>query len=141
MVANLRAFPLAAAALAGVMVLADRPALAADEIMIGAPLPLTGALSPEGEKLKMGYELWLEEVEKRGGISVGGLKHKVRLVYSDYQSQTPKAVQLAEKLISSRQGPLPVLAIRVGRDQGRKLRGREVRRPDDGLDRVVERGL
>ena len=31
----------------------------------------------------MGYELWLEELEKRGGISVGGVKHKVKLVYSD----------------------------------------------------------
>jgi len=101
MVTNLRAFLLAAATLAGVMALADGTASAADEITIGAPLPLTGALSPEGEKLKMGYELWLEEVEKRGGISVGSVKHKVKLVYSDYQSQTPRAVQLAEKLISS----------------------------------------
>src|SRR5262245_45694715 len=92
MAINLRAFPLAAAMLAGVMALADRPASAADEITIGAPLPLTGALSPEGEKLKMGYELWLEEVEKRGGISVGGVKHKVKLVYSDYQSQTPREI-------------------------------------------------
>ena len=101
MIADLRVFGLAAAAAAGVMHVAGWPALAADEITIGAPLPLTGALSPEGEKLKMGYELWLEELEKRGGISVGGVKHKVKLVYSDYQSQTPRAVQLAEKLISS----------------------------------------
>jgi branched-chain amino acid transport system substrate-binding protein len=101
MAINLRAFLFAAAALAGVMAVANRPASAADEIMIGAPLPLTGALSPEGEKLKMGYELWLQEVEKRGGIDVGGVKHKVKLVYSDYQSQTPRGVQLAEKLISS----------------------------------------
>jgi branched-chain amino acid transport system substrate-binding protein len=101
MVTNLRAFLLAAATLAGVMALADGPASGADEITIGAPLPLTGALSPEGEKLKMGYELWREEIEKRGGISVGSVKHKVKLVYSDYQSQTPRAVQLAEKLISS----------------------------------------
>jgi branched-chain amino acid transport system substrate-binding protein len=101
MAMNLRVLPLAAATLAGIMVLADRPALAADEITIGAPLPLTGALSPEGEKLKMGYELWLEELDKRGGIDVGGVKHKVKLVYSDYQSQTPRAVQLAEKLITS----------------------------------------
>ena len=101
MVTNLRAFLLAATTLAGVIALADGPASAADEITIGAPLPLTGALSPEGEKLKLGYELWLEEVEKRGGISGGGAKHKVKLVYSDYQSQTPRAVQLAEKLISS----------------------------------------
>ena len=77
MVANLRVCGLAAAAVAGAFFVADRPASAADEITIGAPLPLTGALSPEGEKLKMGYELWLEELEKRGGISVGGVRHKV----------------------------------------------------------------
>ena len=94
---DLRVFGLAAVAAVAVLA-AQCPALAADEITIGAPLPLTGALSPEGEKLKMGYELWLEELEKRGGISVGGVRQKVKLVYSDYQSQTPRAVQLAEKL-------------------------------------------
>src|SRR6516162_610147 len=78
-----------------------RPAFAQSEILIGAPLPLTGALSPEGEKLKAGYELWLQELEKRGGITVAGCKHKVRLIYSDYQSTTPRAVQLVEKLITS----------------------------------------
>jgi branched-chain amino acid transport system substrate-binding protein len=101
MVTNLRLCALTTTAVAVVLLFAGRPALAVDEITIGAPLPLTGALSPEGEKLKMGYELWLEELEKHGGISVGGVKHKVKLVYSDYQSQTPRAVQLAEKLISS----------------------------------------
>ena len=62
MIADLRVLGLAAAAATGVMLVAGWPALAADEITIGAPLPLTGALSPEGEKLKMGYELWLEEL-------------------------------------------------------------------------------
>jgi branched-chain amino acid transport system substrate-binding protein len=77
------------------------PAFSQNEVVIGAPLPLTGALSPEGEKLKAGYELWLQELEKRSGIDVAGSKHKVRLVYSDYQSTTPRAVQLVEKLITS----------------------------------------
>ncbi len=93
MATNFRAFSFATATLAGAafMALADRPAAAADEIAIGAPLPLTGALSPEGEKLKMGYELWLDEVEKRGGISVGGVRYKVKLIYSDYASQASTA--------------------------------------------------
>src|SRR3984893_6849989 len=89
---------------ASATVLNARSLPAADKtIVIGAPLPLTGALAPEGEKLKLGYELWLEEVEKRGGINVGGVKYKVKLIYSDYQSTTPKAVQLVEKLITSDQ--------------------------------------
>ena len=88
--------------LTGVLLsLATASASAQREILIGAPLPLTGALSPEGEKLRAGYELWLQEIDKRGGIDVGGVKHKVKLIYSDYQSTTPRAVQLVEKLISS----------------------------------------
>lgn len=67
-------------------------------IRIGAPLPLTGALSPEGVKLQQGYELWKETVNAGGGISVGAVKRPIEIVYYDYQSVTPKAVQLAEKL-------------------------------------------
>jgi branched-chain amino acid transport system substrate-binding protein len=69
-------------------------------IRIGAPLPLTGALSPEGTKLQQGYEVWKDAVNKAGGIAVGGEKRPVEVIYYDYQSATPKAVQLAEKLAS-----------------------------------------
>lgn len=69
-------------------------------IKIGAPLPLTGPLSPEGTRLRQGYELWVEQVNGAGGISVGSEKRRVELVYYDYESNTPKAVQLAEKLVN-----------------------------------------
>ncbi|WP_207482748.1 amino acid ABC transporter substrate-binding protein [Arenibaculum pallidiluteum] len=72
---------------------------AGDVLRIGAPLPLTGALSPEGTKLRQGYEVWLEAVNKAGGIKAGSSTLKVELVFNDYQSNTPKAVQLAEKLV------------------------------------------
>lgn len=75
-------------------------ASAQDSLRIGAPLPLTGALAPEGAKLKQGYELWQEKVNAVGGIKAGEKKLKIELVYYDYQSTTPKAVQLAEKLIT-----------------------------------------
>lgn len=67
-------------------------------IRIGAPLPLTGALSPEGLKLQQGYDLWKETANASGGIAVGSVKRPIEMVYYDYQSATPKAVQLAEKL-------------------------------------------
>jgi len=69
-------------------------------ILIGAPLPLTGGLAREGLKLQRGYDLWAEEVNKAGGISVGNTRMPVKMVYYDYQSNTPRAVQLAEKLIT-----------------------------------------
>ena len=69
-------------------------------IKIGAPLPLTGPLSPEGTKLKQGYDLWADTANAAGGISVGAEKRRIELVYYDYESNTPKAVQLAEKLVN-----------------------------------------
>lgn len=75
-------------------------ALAQDVIKFGAPLPLTGPLAPEAVKQQQGYDLWAEQANKAGGISVGGKKYKVEIVYADYQSNTPRAVQTTEQMIT-----------------------------------------
>ena len=75
-------------------------ALAQDVIKFGAPLPLTGPLAPEAVKQQQGYDLWAEQANKAGGISVGGKKYKVEIVYADYQSNTPRAVQATEQMIT-----------------------------------------
>jgi branched-chain amino acid transport system substrate-binding protein len=77
------------------------PAAAADDVIrFGAALPLTGPLAPEGIKQQQGYDLWAEQANKAGGISVGGKKYKVEIVYADYQSNTPRAVQTTEQMIT-----------------------------------------
>src|SRR5258708_35794741 len=76
------------------------PAAAEDVVRFGAPLPLTGPLAPEGIKQQQGYDLWAEQANKSGGISVGGKKYKVEIVYADYQSNTPRAVQTSEQMIT-----------------------------------------
>jgi branched-chain amino acid transport system substrate-binding protein len=77
-------------------------AVAADAgvIKFGAPLPLTGALSPEATKQRHGYDLWAETANAKGGIKAGGKSYKVEIVYTDYASNTPRAVQSAERLIT-----------------------------------------
>lgn len=75
-------------------------ASAEDVIRFGAPLPLTGPLAPEAIKQQQGYDLWAEQANKAGGISVGGKKYKVEIVYADYQSNTPRAVQTSEQMIT-----------------------------------------
>jgi branched-chain amino acid transport system substrate-binding protein len=75
-------------------------ALAQDVIRIGAPLALTGALADSGKKQKLGFDLWLERVNKAGGISVGGKPYKVELITYDYQTDGRRAAELAEKLIN-----------------------------------------
>ena len=76
------------------------PANAQDTIRVGAPLPITGPLSPEATKLQNGINLWVETANKAGGIKVGDKRMKVEVIAVDYQSNTPRAVQAAEKLIT-----------------------------------------
>jgi branched-chain amino acid transport system substrate-binding protein len=75
-------------------------AAAQDVIRVGAPLPLTGPLSPEGIKQQRGYDLWAETANAKGGIKAGGKTYKVEIAYVDYASNTPRAVQTAERLIT-----------------------------------------
>jgi branched-chain amino acid transport system substrate-binding protein len=91
---------LASALVASIACFAAAGASAQETIRFGAPLPQTGALSPEALKQQQGYDLWAEQVNKAGGIKVGGKKMKVEIVYTDYQSNTPRAVQAAEQLIT-----------------------------------------
>jgi branched-chain amino acid transport system substrate-binding protein len=76
------------------------PAKAADVIKVGAPLALTGPLADEGKKQDVVWNMWLAKANAAGGITVGGKKMKVELVKYDYQSDGPRAGQLAEKLIT-----------------------------------------
>ena len=96
-----RALTVSLLLVAGFVTGAVGPGEGADKaVKIGAPLPLTGPLSPEGLKQKNGYDLWAEKVNAAGGIKAGADRYRVEIVYNDYQSTTPRAVQLAEKLIT-----------------------------------------
>ena len=55
----------------------------AGEIVIGASLPLSGALAGFGSFQKWGYEHAVAEVNAAGGIAIQGVKKPVRLVLRD----------------------------------------------------------
>ncbi|MBL8329285.1 MAG: amino acid ABC transporter substrate-binding protein [Rubrivivax sp.] len=69
-------------------------------ITFGAALSLTGRVSTEGRQVKVGYDLYVEEINKRGGIKVGGKPHRVEIKYYDDQSDAATSVRLYEKLIN-----------------------------------------
>lgn len=71
-----------------------------DKIVIGSTLPLTGAESKAGGRMKQGYELAVELENKDGGVDVGGKKVKVELKLLDDTSDQAKAVNLAQRLIT-----------------------------------------
>lgn len=74
-----------------------------DKIVVGSTLPLTGVESKTGGLYKQGYQLAVEEVNAAGGIDIGGKKVKVELKLLDDTSDQAKAVNLAQRLITSDQ--------------------------------------
>jgi branched-chain amino acid transport system substrate-binding protein len=83
--------------------LATRVSAQTKVLKIGAPLPLTGALAPEGLKQRRGYEIWADAVNTAGGIKVGNERVKVELIFADYESNTPRAAQAVERMITQNQ--------------------------------------
>ena len=75
-------------------------ALAADPIRIGAPLSLTGSLADEGMKEQQGLDMCIDAVNAKGGVKVGQEMRKVEAVKYDYQSETSRAVQLVQRLLT-----------------------------------------
>ncbi len=65
-------------------------------IIIGATLSLTGKYGRTGEWYKMGYELWVDQINKKGGL----LGRPVKLIIYDDQSDPTTAANLYEKLIT-----------------------------------------
>jgi branched-chain amino acid transport system substrate-binding protein len=71
----------------------------AEVFLVGAALPMTGDLSPQGKEQKEGYELWKKVANEKGGMKVGSKTYRVDIKYYDYASDINTAVKLVEKLI------------------------------------------
>jgi branched-chain amino acid transport system substrate-binding protein len=70
----------------------------AQDIKIGAVLPVTGKESKIGGAYKQATELAIKEVNDAGGVDVGGQKRKINLVLLDDTSDGAKSAQLVEQL-------------------------------------------
>lgn len=73
---------------------------AADEIVIGASLPLSGPLAGFGLYQKWGYETAVKDQNKAGGILVNGKKLPVRLVIRDDKTDPNVTAGNTESLLS-----------------------------------------
>lgn len=78
---------------------ASAPALA-DEIVLGASLPLSGALASFGSFQRWGYERAVAEANKSGGIAIGGKKQPVRLIVRDDRTDANASASNIETLLS-----------------------------------------
>lgn len=75
-------------------------ARAADDIVIGASIPLSGPLAGFGSFQKWGYGHAVAEVNNAGGIAIGGTKMHVRLVIRDDRTDPNVTAGNIDTLIS-----------------------------------------
>jgi len=68
----------------------------AQPIKIGGSLALTGIWSESGKWVKEGYDFWLEDINKRGGL----LGRSVQMTIYDDESSADKAVTYYERAIT-----------------------------------------
>jgi branched-chain amino acid transport system substrate-binding protein len=72
----------------------------AESVKIGFSLAKTGLFAAGAPSQLNAYELWREQVNARGGLSIAGVKRQVEFVQYDDQSQPANAVKIYEKLIT-----------------------------------------
>lgn len=72
----------------------------ADDIVIGASLPLSGPLAGFGSFQQWGYKRAVDEVNKAGGIAVDGQKRAVKLIIRDDKTDPNVTASNTETLIS-----------------------------------------
>jgi branched-chain amino acid transport system substrate-binding protein len=79
----------------------DAARAADDEIVIGAPISLTGPLAGDGKEQQWAYEQAIADINKAGGIMIkkAGKKLPVKLVVADDESSEAKVAAALENLI------------------------------------------
>jgi branched-chain amino acid transport system substrate-binding protein len=73
---------------------------AADDIVIGASLPLSGPLAGFGSFQQWGYKRAVDQVNKAGGIAINGTKQQVKLIIRDDKTDPNATASNTETLIS-----------------------------------------
>jgi branched-chain amino acid transport system substrate-binding protein len=69
-------------------------------IKVGLNAPITGDIPKVGEGSKYAAQMWLEDINKAGGLDVGGKKYKVDVIIEDNESKAESAVKANTKMIT-----------------------------------------
>lgn len=92
---------LAAAMAVGLAVAAFQPALAQDKIKIGYAISKTGPNAGGANITQIpNYQLWIKELNDKGGLMIGGKRVPVEVIEYDDRSNSEEAVRAVERLIT-----------------------------------------
>jgi branched-chain amino acid transport system substrate-binding protein len=90
-----------AAAFVGILILfAPQPSFAQD-LVIGTSVPLAGPLAQFGEVIRDGYQFAADELNAKGGITINGTAHKIKLIVLDNQGDANQVAGQVRKLVES----------------------------------------
>jgi branched-chain amino acid transport system substrate-binding protein len=81
--------------LAGILMVTAAVAQKTPTIKIGINAEITGDIPKVGEATKFAAQMWVEDVNKAGGIEVGGKKYKVELAIEDNEAKAESAAKAA----------------------------------------------
>lgn len=73
---------------------------AVEPVRIGLGIAKTGQFAGPAAGPLAAYQMWIDQVNAKGGLDVKGVKRPVELVMYDDQSDTAKTVSIYEKLIT-----------------------------------------
>ncbi len=87
-------------ALAGLLIMLGATGVAAeDRITLGAAVSATGKYALIGADTKNGYDLAVDTINAKGGVTIGDKRYKLVVKYYDDESTPARGTELAERLI------------------------------------------
>jgi len=89
-----------AAAVTTALVASSIVAHAADTILLGSAISLTGKYATAGNHAKVGYDFAIKKINAAGGVKVGDKTYMLEVKYYDDESTPARGGQLAERLIN-----------------------------------------
>jgi branched-chain amino acid transport system substrate-binding protein len=100
-------------------------AAAEDMIILGAAVSTTGKYAQNGANTRNGYDLAVDAINAKGGVTVGGKRYELVIKYYDDESTPARCTELAERLIRQ-DGQICARAIQLRPDQGDAPHHREI---------------
>ena len=73
---------------------------AGNEIVLGASVQLTGPVANTGRYYKDAYQLAVDQINRKGGVEIGGKKYTLALKIYDNQSDVNLSVRQYTQLVS-----------------------------------------
>ena len=70
-------------------------------IKVGIPVSLTGQFQTQGRQALAGLRAWAEDVNRAGGLEIGGQRREIRVVHHDDASLAEGATNATERLIKT----------------------------------------